>query len=149
MGLLLLGYAGFLFGGGRVVKIVVAVAIEFFSTLEVVGLFIPAPEPGEVGLFALGFFASIFSPLDIGFTAEEAGAFCFFLSRFEIGGFQEGANVEADAVVEVGMPTEGLFVEWLPTSEEIVGWLAGEDVLEFALEGLGGEDALAFMKLAL
>jgi hypothetical protein len=52
LGLLLL--LGFLFGGGGVVEIVVAVAIELFSTLEIVGLFVPAPEPGEVGLLLLG-----------------------------------------------------------------------------------------------
>ena len=52
---------------------------------------------GDVG-------ASVFFPVDVGFGAEDAGAFFA-----EVAGEHEGADVEADAVVEVGVPADGLF----------------------------------------
>ena len=84
------------------------------------------PEPGVFGFVAVGFLAAVFFPFDVGFYAEEAGA---FLAAGEVGG-HEGADVHADAVVEVGVPADGLLRERFPANEEVVGWPAFGDELE-------------------
>jgi WD40 repeat protein len=56
-------------------------------------------------------FAAIYAPFDFRRFAENAG-------------FDEGAYVEADAVVEVGIPADGLFFERLPANEDVVGCFA-------------------------
>ena len=48
-------------------------------------------------------------------------------------GGHEGADVEPYAVVEVGVPADGLFGQGLPADEDVVGWLAFEDELQAAL----------------
>lgn len=70
--------------------------------------------------------AAVHAPLDLRRLAEDAG-------------FDEGTDVEADAVVEVGVPADGLLFEWLPPDEDVVGGFAFEDELEFVLELEGGE----------
>lgn len=95
-----------------------------------------APEPGVVGFGALGFFATVLIPFDVGLGSEEAGS--FFAHIF---GDEEWADVEADAVVEVGVPADGLFRERFPADENVVGGLAFEDFGKFCLEGLGGSEA--------
>lgn len=129
--------AGGAFGGGGVVAGVPAVAVEFFAAGEVFGLFVPAPEPGEVGFRAVGFGAAVFGPFDVGLPAEDAGA--FFL---HVLGEEEGADVHPHAVVDIGFPTEGLLVERFPADEKVVGRLAGEDGFELRLQGLGGDQAI-------
>ena len=63
------------------------------------------PEPGELGLVSLGFLASVlFLPLAVGLGAEETGT---FLAAGDVGG-HEGADVHADAVVEIRVPADGL-----------------------------------------
>ena len=124
---------GGLFDFVRVVEIVPAVAVGLGGAFEVLGLLVPGPEPGEVGFGALGFGATVFGPLDVGLPAEDAGTFLF-----DVLGVEEGADVEADAVVEVRVPADGLLVQRLPTDEKVVRWLAGEDVFEFLLEKFGG-----------
>ena len=49
-------------------------------------------------------------------------------------GFDEGADVHPHAVVEVGMPADGLLRERLPADEDVVGRLAFEDELELVLQ---------------
>lgn len=74
--------------------VVPAVACKGFFAGGVGAGFGLAPEPREVGLGALGFFASVFVPFDVGFDAEESGSlFGDVVCR------EEGADVEADAVV--------------------------------------------------
>lgn len=82
-----------------------------------------APEPWELVLGLVWFFAAILAPVDVGFGAEDAGA---FLAAGDVGG-HEGANVQAHAVVDVWLPADGLFVEGFPADEDVVGWFAGED----------------------
>ena len=65
--------AGSLFGGGGVVAVVPAVAVEGGASYEIRGGFIPGPEPGEIGFGALGLFAAVFVPTDFGGRAENAG----------------------------------------------------------------------------
>ena len=80
-------------------------------------------------------FAAIHAPFDLRRFAEDAS-------------FDEGADVEADAVVQVGVPADGLFFEWLPPDEDVVGCFASEDKLEFVLELTGGEVARVAAALA-
>ena len=117
--------------------VIPAVAGEVFAAGGVGGGFGFAPEPGVVGFGAFGFFAAVFVPFDVGLGAEDTGSFFA-----EVLGGEEGADVEADAVVEVGVPADGLFVERFPADEEVVGGLAFEDFGEFRLQGLGGTKAL-------
>ncbi len=92
------------------------------------------PEPGVVFLRALGFFASVFLPFDVGLGAEQAGA---LFAAGDVGG-HEGADVHSHAVAEVGVPADGLLGERFPTDKEVVGRLAFEDELEAGLKFLGG-----------
>lgn len=78
-------------------------------------------------------FAAVFVPVDVGFVAEDAGVFLA-----DVGGAQERADVEADAVVQVGVPADGLFFDWLPAHEDVAGGLAFADELEAFLERFGG-----------
>ena len=73
----------------------------------------------------------------------------------DLGG-HEGADVQAHAVVEVGVPADGLLGQGLPAHEDVVGWLAFEDELQAALQvlgggqaGLGTVDAIAYAGLLL
>ncbi len=59
----------------------------------------------------------------------------------DIAGEEEGADVLADAVVEVRVPALGLLVERLPADEDVERGLAFEDGGEFGLEGSGGAEA--------
>src|SRR5881396_2262610 len=83
------------------------------------------PEPGKVvtGPDTLGLRTAILSPLDLGVLAEHLG-------------HDEGANVHANAVVQVGLPADRLLVERFPAHEDIVGGLAFEDERELLLKFL-------------
>ena len=74
---------------------------------------------------AVGVLAAVLGALDLGLAAEHVG-------------LGERANVDQDAVVEVGCPADGLLVGGLPADEEVVGRLALEDLCEAALEVAGG-----------
>ena len=78
-------------------------------------------------------FAAVFVPFDVGFFAEDASAFFA-----DVGDAHEGAYVEADAVVEVAIPPNGLLFEGFPADEDVVGGFAFEDEFEFLFEGFGG-----------
>ena len=71
-----------------------------------------------------------------GLTAKDAGA---FLS--DIGGHHEGADVHANAVVEIGLPADRLLCERLPADEDVVGRFAFEDPLQLFLELLRCDEA--------
>ncbi len=77
--------------------------------------------------------APVFVPFDVGFVAQDA---CALLA--DIGHGEEGADVEAHAVVEVRVPADGLLLQWLPAHEDVVGGFAFEDQLQLFLEGFGG-----------
>lgn len=53
----------------------------------------------------------------------------------------EGADIEADAVVEVGVPADRLLGEGLPADEAVMGRLAREDQLELVLHLPGGKQS--------
>ncbi len=67
-------------------------------------------------------FAAIFFPFDVGPLAQDAGAFFAHVRHA-----QEGADVEAHTVVEVGVPADGLFVPRLPAHKDVVGRFAGQN----------------------
>jgi hypothetical protein len=70
-----------------------------------------------VALGAVGVLAAIFFPVDGEPGAEDASGY-------------ERADVEADAIVEVGLPADGLLVEELPADVDVVGRLALQDGFE-------------------
>ena len=80
-------------------------------------------EPGR----ALDVFAAVFVPGDV-----ELG---LLVVAQHLGG-HEGTDVEAHAVVEVGVPADGLLGELLPADKNVVGGLAFEDELQAALQVL-------------
>ena len=98
--------------------VVYAVADEGFAV----------PKPRELILVALRFFASVFGPFDVRSLTQNAG-------------FDERADVHADAVVEVGVPADGLFGQRFPADENVVGRLAGEDQFQFVLQRLSGGES--------
>lgn len=122
----------------RVVQVVPAVAVEGLIAGEVLGLFVPAPEPGKIVFVSLRFFAAVFVPFYFGCGAQDAGVL-----RAGVQGARghEGANVQADAVIDVRVPADGLLVEWLPADEDVVGGFACEDALEFVLQVHRGGEA--------
>ena len=77
--------------------------------------------------------AAIFFPFDVG------------LGRLVVAqdfGGQERADVEAYAVVEVGVPADGLLGEWFPAHEYVVGGFAFLGSVPGGLEVPGGGERL-------
>src|SRR5687768_6133509 len=99
----------------REVHGVAALATEFRATRGVRDGLLFAPEPREVGLGAPGFVAAVFVPLDVGLRAEDASAFLA-----DIGRNDERADVQADAVIEILMPADGLLLQWRPADKDVV-----------------------------
>ena len=91
-----------------------------------------APEPREVGLRAVRFGAPIFVFERQRDATKQARAFFA-----DIAGEKEGADVLADAVVEVGMPALRLVVQRFPAHENIQRGFADENGGELGLEFLG------------
>ena len=79
---------------------------------------------------AFGVFASIDAVFDFSFEVEAQEV-----------GFDPGADVEADAIVEVGVPADGLFAEGFPAYKDVVGRFAGVDEEQFFPQFLGGGQA--------
>ncbi len=69
--------------------------------------------------------APIHAPLDVGLFAQHIGLY-------------KGADVEPHAVVEVGIPAEGLLFERFPAHEDVVGRFAFQDQFEFFFQVQGG-----------
>ena len=78
------------------------------------------PKPWILRLIALGFCSSVLLPLDFYFLAQDIR-------------LNEGADVHAHSIVQVGVPADGLLGEGLPANEEVVGCFAIEDELQFGL----------------
>src|SRR5690606_1852862 len=114
----------------RVMAVVPAVAVERLAAQEIFGLLVPAPEPGVLFLGALGLLAAVFLPLDVGLVAEHA---CAGASAGQVRS-QERADVHPHAVVDVRLPADRLFVQRLPTDEDVEGGLASEDCFQPLLE---------------
>ena len=75
--------------------------------------------------------AAIFVPVDLRGPAQDAG-------------FDEWADVEADAIVRVRLPADGLLLQWLPADEDVVGGLTFENLFEGGFQFLcGGELGVA------
>src|SRR5262249_51897650 len=55
---------------------------------------------------------------------------------------EEGTDVEANAVIDVGLPANRLLIERLPPHENIVGWLALDDLRQLAAQVLCRNEAL-------
>ena len=117
--------------------IIPAVADEFLAAGGIGARLFFAPEPGIVGFGALGFGAAVFVFEFERNRAEKAGS-----SFADITCQEKGADVLADAVVEVGVPALGLLFERLPADKDVERGLAFEDGGEFGLEGAGGAEAL-------
>ena len=94
--------------------VVPAIAIWLVShSSEILLFFIPAPEPGEFLFVSHRFFAAIFVPFDVGSVAQDSNLLLLF--RVFVGGSwnchacqHEGPDVHSHAVVEIGMPADGL-----------------------------------------
>ena len=52
-------------------------------------------------------------------------------------GGQPGADVQPHAVVNVRLPADGLFVQWLPADKDVVRLFASQDFFEFGFEVRG------------
>ena len=96
-------------------------------------VFIPTPDkPGELLFGAHRLLAAVFGPLDgAGLGAQDAGS--GFAALAELG-TEEGADSEANAIVDVWIPADRLLVQRLPPDEDVVGRFAFEDLLELALQ---------------
>src|SRR5208337_178495 len=68
---------------------------------------IAVPEPGILVLRTFGFLAPVLGPFDVRVLAQDAR-------------HHEGADVESDALVEVGVPADRLFGEGLPAHKNVV-----------------------------
>ena len=85
----------------------------------------------------LDIFSAIFAPINSRLIAQDA---CAFLA--DVRDAHEGADVQAHAVVDVGIPADGLLVERLPADEDIVGRFAFEDQDQALLQRFGGGELL-------
>ena len=125
--------------------VIPAVADEVFPAGGIGAGSLGAPEPGIVGFGAGGFGAAVFV-----FECERDGAEQASSSFTDVTCQQEGADVLADAVVDVWMPALGLVFEGFPANEDVERGLAFEDSGEFGLEGacsaetLGGSGFVGF-----
>ena len=81
--------------------------------------------------------AAIFFPIDIWLISQDSSA--LFL---HIGHSHEGADIEAYAVVEVGIPSDGLFFDRFPAHKDVVGCFACKDKLQLFLESFSGSKSL-------
>ena len=95
--------------------VIPTVADEVFPASGVGAGFFGAPEPGIVGFGAGGFGAAVFVFEFEGNRAKKAGSAFANVSCED-----EGADVLAEAVVEVGVPALGLVFEGLPADEDVV-----------------------------
>src|SRR6478672_2245396 len=121
-----------------VMAVVPAIAVRFSANSGEVLLFpIPAPQPGKLLLVPYGFLPAVFVPFDIWPRAQNAGA--LFATGDVL--FEEGADVQAHAVVNVRIPADGLFRERFPADEEVKRRLTSQDQLEPSLQLLGALQA--------
>ena len=82
-------------------------------------------------------FASVFVPFDVGFVTQNACA-----GFFDVGARHERTDIEADAVVQIGIPADGLLRQRFPAHEDGVGGIAHEDQFEAVLEHDGRIEAI-------
>lgn len=80
--------------------------------------------------------APILVPVDIGFVTQDSGPLFADIWHAE-----EGANIEAHAVVKVRFPAERLLIQRLPAHKNIIRSFACENKLQSFLEDLGGVQA--------
>src|SRR5438445_383206 len=73
--------------------------------------------PGRAGRIL----APIFAPVNTGSLTE-------YVSR------AEGANVQAHAVIQIGLPANRLLLHWLPPHEDVIGRLALKNEFELFLQ---------------
>src|SRR5579885_2326144 len=118
----------------RVMEVVPAIAVKSLAARKILSLAIPAPEPGEVFARPLRFFAPILFPSNFRRYAQDAGVGPACAERF---GHHKGADVDAHAVVDVWLPSDWLFMKRLPSHENVVRRLSGENFFELLLEVLG------------
>ena len=92
---------------------------------------LPFQNHGIFGLVALRLFATVFVPFDVGLGAQDARAF------FAAGNVarHEWADVHPHAVVDVGIPADGLLRQWLPADENVVRRLAVKDGFQYFFQG--------------
>ena len=77
-------------------------------------------------------FAAVFGPLAVGFVSQDTGT-CFA----NVANGHEGANVQADTVVQVRVPADRLFFQRFPADENVVRGFAFADLFEQAFQLFG------------
>lgn len=87
------------------------------------------PEPRESILVAHRFLAGVLFPTDVRRGSEDTGTFLASREVFS----HEGTDIEAHAVVDIWLLTDGLFLDRLPAYKKIEGQLACEDGFESLL----------------
>jgi hypothetical protein len=117
--------------------VVPAVAFEVGASGAGQGRLFGMPEPGVVGLFAVGLLSAVLVPFDVGLEAQDTGALSLYMVCIH-----EWTDIETHAIVEVRMPAEGLLLKWLPADQDVVRGLALQDLDQLGLQGLGGAEAL-------
>ena len=105
-------------------------------------------EPGEVlpRPELLGLVPPVLAPLDVGLDAEDSRA--PESARAKLGP-HEWADVQADAVVDVGVPANWLRVQRFPPDEDVERRFALQDALKLALQIERGGEAGVRAVLAL
>jgi hypothetical protein len=109
----------------------VPLAVELVAAGEVGGFLIPRPEPRELVLGAVGLRAAVLVPLDARRGPQDARLLGL---RTERAGGHKRPDVKPDAVVDVGIPADGLLGERLPADEDVERRLALDDLRELLLE---------------
>src|ERR1700693_1139795 len=101
--------------------VVPAVAVRLSADSgEVLLLPIPAPKPREILFVSHGFLPAVLLPFNVGLGAQDAGA--FLAAGYVLD--EEGADVQAHAVVNVRIPADGLLAKRFPPDEDVVGRVA-------------------------
>lgn len=81
--------------------------------------------------------APVLLPLNVWLVAQHA---CTALA--DVGNRQEGTDVQAHPVVEIGVPADGLPFDRFPPHEDVIGRLARQDQLKALLQRLCGGQLL-------
>src|SRR5262249_13934427 len=119
----------------RVVHVIPPVAIEGFAAGKVLCFSVPAPEPREALPVTLWLLAAVLVPLDFGSRAKNAG-----IGRSSVQGTRrhERAYVDADPIVDIRLPADGLLAQLIPAYKNVVGWLSFDNLGQLVLQVPGG-----------
>lgn len=122
--------------------VIPAVADEVLATGGIGARLFFTPKPGVVRFGTLGFGAAVFV-----FEFERNRAKKTGSTFANVSCQKEGADVLADAVVEVGVPALGLLLYGLPADENVERGFAFENGGQFGLKDAGSSKALGSSRL--